>query len=122
MRTRLEGRCARQGEGAARPADHGTTSGIILELNQAKAGKVFRMLVGKAEGGHFIASTEFDSPEPDNEVLIPTKDDCLRVGDFAEVCIIEADEHDLRAEVARFLCVEQLRLVAETPSGCLRIN
>jgi ribosomal protein S12 methylthiotransferase len=36
----------------------------------------------------------------DNEVLIPTKDNYLRVGDFAEVRITEAREHDLRAEVA----------------------
>lgn len=74
--------------------------GISLELNQAKVGKVFRVLVDKAEGGHYIARTEFDSPEVDNEVLIPTKDNYLRVGDFAEVRITEANEHDLRAEVA----------------------
>jgi len=73
--------------------------GISLELNQAKVGKVFRVLVDKAEGGYFIARTEFDSPEVDNEVLIPTKDNFLRVGDFAEVRITEANEHDLRAEV-----------------------
>lgn len=74
--------------------------GISLELNQAKVGKVFRVLVDKAEGGHYIARTEFDSPKVDNEVLIPTKDNYLRVGDFAEVRITEANEHDLRAEVA----------------------
>ena len=74
--------------------------GISLELNQAKVGKVFRVLVDKAEGGHYIARTEFDSPEVDNEVLIPTKDNYLRVGDFAEVRITAANEHDLRGEVA----------------------
>lgn len=73
--------------------------GISLELNQAKVSKVFRVLVDKAEGGHYIARTEFDSPEVDNEVLIPTKGNYLRVGDFAEVRITEANEHDLRGEV-----------------------
>jgi ribosomal protein S12 methylthiotransferase len=73
--------------------------GISLELNQAKVGKVFRVLVDKAESGHYIARTEFDSPEVDNEVLIPTQGNYLRVGDFAEVRITEANEHDLRAEV-----------------------
>ena len=75
--------------------------GISLELNQAKVGKVFRVLVDKAEGGHFVARTEFDSPEVDNEVLIPTKGNYLRVGDFAEVRITEANEHDLRGEVVQ---------------------
>lgn len=47
-----------------------------------------------------ITRTEFDSTEVDNEVLIPTKDNNLRVGDFAEVRITKANEHDSRGEVA----------------------
>jgi hypothetical protein len=35
----------------------------------------------------------------DNEVLIPTEGQYLRVGDFARVRITAANEHDLRAEV-----------------------
>jgi ribosomal protein S12 methylthiotransferase len=69
--------------------------GISFELNQAKVGKVYRVLVDKAEGGQWHARTEHDSPEVDNDVLIPTKDNYLRVGDFAEVWITEAREHDL---------------------------
>ncbi|MBL7950893.1 MAG: 30S ribosomal protein S12 methylthiotransferase RimO [Flavobacteriales bacterium] len=74
---------------------------ISLELNQAKVGKVLKVLVDKAENGHWIARSEFDSPEVDNEVLIPFSDDVhLRVGDFAQARITEANEHDLRAVVA----------------------
>lgn len=73
--------------------------GISLELNQARVGHEYTVLVDKAEGGHFIARTEFDSPEVDNEVLIPTQGNYLRVGDFARVRITAANEHDLRAEV-----------------------
>jgi ribosomal protein S12 methylthiotransferase len=73
--------------------------GISLELNQAKVGRTFKVLVDKAEGGHYIARTEFDSPEVDNEVLVPMDGTFLRIGDFAEVRITEANEHDLRAEV-----------------------
>ncbi len=40
--------------------------GISMELNEAKVGKVFRVLVDKAESGHYIARTEFDSPEVDS--------------------------------------------------------
>ncbi|MBL7938088.1 MAG: 30S ribosomal protein S12 methylthiotransferase RimO [Flavobacteriales bacterium] len=69
--------------------------GISHELNQAKVGKEFRVLVDKAEGGFYHARTEHDSPEVDNDVLIPTKSGHLRVGDFAQVRITEAREHTL---------------------------
>lgn len=68
---------------------------ISLELNQQKIGKVFKVLIDRVEGGQFIGRTEFDSPEVDNEVLINAKDHYLRVGDFAQIKIIEATEFDL---------------------------
>jgi len=74
-------------------------AGISQELNQAKVGKVFRVLVDKAEAGHYIARTEFDSPEVDNEVLVPLDGTYLRIGDFAEVRITAAREHELVGEV-----------------------
>ncbi|MCC6541251.1 MAG: 30S ribosomal protein S12 methylthiotransferase RimO [Flavobacteriales bacterium] len=74
--------------------------GISLELNQAKVGRTYKVLVDKAENGHWIARSEYDSPEVDNEVLIPFNDEMhLRVGDFAEVRITEAREHELMGEV-----------------------
>ena len=73
--------------------------GISFELNQAKVGQEFRVLVDKAEAGHYIARTEHDSPEVDNEVLIPTEGNYLRIGDFAQVRITEAREHELVGEV-----------------------
>jgi len=36
----------------------------------------------------------------DNEVLIPMEGNYLRIGDFAQVRITEANEHDLRAQVS----------------------
>jgi ribosomal protein S12 methylthiotransferase len=71
--------------------------GISFELNQAKVGKVFRVLVDKAESGFYHARTEHDSPEVDNDVLIPTAAGHLRVGDLAEVRITAAREHELEA-------------------------
>ena len=71
--------------------------GISFELNQAKVGKVFKVLVDKAEGGFYYARTEHDSPEVDNDVLISTSAGHLRIGDFAEVCVTEAREHELEA-------------------------
>jgi len=71
--------------------------GISFELNQAKVGKVYRVLVDKAEGGFYHARTEHDSPEVDNDVLIATSAGHLRIGDFGQVRITEAREHELTA-------------------------
>ena len=71
--------------------------GISFELNQAKVGKEYVVLVDKAEGGFYHARTEHDSPEVDNDVLIATSVGHLRIGDFAQVRITEAREHELRA-------------------------
>ncbi len=71
--------------------------GISFELNQEKIGKTFKVLVDKVEGGNYYARTEHDSPEVDNDVLIATSAGHLRIGDFAEVRITEAREHELVA-------------------------
>ena len=71
---------------------------ISLELNQDKVGKELKVLVDRLEGGIYFARTEFDSPEVDNEVLIETVDEHLRIGDFVTVKITGASEFDLTAE------------------------
>jgi ribosomal protein S12 methylthiotransferase len=71
--------------------------GISFDLNRQKVGKEFRVLVDKAEGGFYHARTEHDSPEVDNDVLIATSAGHLRIGDFAQVRITEAREHELAA-------------------------
>ncbi len=68
--------------------------GISEEMNKAKVGQVFKVLVDKKESGHFIGRTEFDSPEVDNEVLIPAEH-YVRIGDFTQVRIDSATEFDL---------------------------
>ncbi|MGC4020878.1 MAG: 30S ribosomal protein S12 methylthiotransferase RimO [Cyclobacteriaceae bacterium] len=72
--------------------------GISLELNQAKVGKTFKVLVDRKEEGAFIGRTEFDSPEVDNEVILNSKE-YLRIGDFVEAKISSATEFDLHGEV-----------------------
>jgi ribosomal protein S12 methylthiotransferase len=68
--------------------------GISSELNQAKLGNTYKVLFDRKEGGFFIGRTEFDSPEVDNEVLVPASQ-YVRQGDFANVRITEAHEFDL---------------------------
>lgn len=69
--------------------------GISYDLNQARIGATYKVLIDRVEGGYFIGRTEFDSPEVDNEVLIPVNDSYARVGDFADVQIDDAQEFDL---------------------------
>lgn len=71
---------------------------ISMELNQAKIGYTYKVLFDRKEGGNFIGRTQFDSPEVDNEVLIPAKQ-FVRIGDFANVKINKAEEFDLYGEL-----------------------
>lgn len=71
---------------------------ISNEINQAKIGKSFKVLIDRKESGSFIGRTEHDSPEVDNEVYIDAKKHYLRVGDFAEIKITDASEFDLYGE------------------------
>jgi ribosomal protein S12 methylthiotransferase len=70
---------------------------ISIGLNEEKVGRELKVLVDKKEGSWFVARTEYDSPEVDNEVLI-SADHYLRIGDFAQVKISRADAFDLYAE------------------------
>lgn len=72
---------------------------ISNELNNEKVGKTFNTLIDRKEGDHFIGRTEFDSPEVDNEVLIPIKNANLKIGEFYNVSIAKADFFDLYGEV-----------------------
>ncbi len=71
---------------------------ISWELNQEKIGQVFKCVIDRKEGQHFIGRTEFDSPDVDNEVLIDATKFYLKTGDFVDLKIIDATEFDLYAE------------------------
>ena len=72
---------------------------VALEKNETLVGKRFKVLFDRKEGEFFIGRTEFDSPEVDNEVLLNAKENFVRLGDFAEVEIIEAADYDLYAKL-----------------------
>ncbi len=73
-------------------------SQISWELNQEKVGKTYRCLIDRKEGNYFVGRTEYDSPDVDNEVLIDAKKHYVKIGDFAEVKIVEATDYDLYGE------------------------
>ena len=72
---------------------------ISFAKNQAKIGKTVKVLFDRKEGGYFVGRTEADSPEVDNEVLVSAADNYVRIGDFATVKIIDAQDYDLFGEV-----------------------
>ena len=69
--------------------------GISLELNQQRMGQVLKVLVDRKEGADYVGRSEFDSPEVDNEVVIKSAGEYLRIGDFVQVKITGASEFDL---------------------------
>lgn len=73
--------------------------GISEEMNDAKVGQTFKVLIDRKEGGYFVGRTEHDSPEVDNEVLINVEKTYLRNGDFVNVKITDSAEFDLFGEV-----------------------
>lgn len=74
-------------------------SDISWALNQEKIGKEYRVVVDRKEGEYYVGRSEFDSPDVDNEVLIPAQAGYLRQGDFYTVRINEAEDFDLYAKV-----------------------
>ncbi len=74
--------------------------GISREINAAKVGRTFQVLIDRKEGSQFIGRTQYDSPEVDNEVYVDAKKHYLRLGDFADLRVTSAAEYDLTAEPA----------------------
>ncbi len=69
---------------------------ISYQLNRNKIGKVLQVIIDRKEGNYFVGRTQYDSPEVDNEVLIPQEED-LTIGRFYDVKITEADSFELYA-------------------------
>jgi len=74
---------------------------ISFEKNLEKVGKVYKVLIDRKEGNYFIGRTEFDSPEVDNEVMIDAENNFVRIGDFANIEIINSEAFDLYGKVVR---------------------
>lgn len=67
---------------------------ISAEINSAKIGKTFKVIVDREEDDFFVGRTEFDSPEVDPEILIEKKDD-LKIGQFYQVKVEDAQPFEL---------------------------
>lgn len=77
-------------------------SRISYSSNQKLLGKIRKVLIDRKEGEYFVGRTEFDSPEVDNEVLLNAGEQFVRIGDFIEVKITDAEIYDLHAKVVKY--------------------
>jgi len=67
---------------------------ISAELNASLVGKVFKVIIDRREEEYFAGRTEYDSPEVDQEILIPSEY-YLAPGRFYNIMITQATEFDL---------------------------
>ncbi len=71
---------------------------ISAQLNNDKIGKEFKVIIDRVEDDFFVGRTEYDSPEVDQEVLVVTNGEALKIGNFYNVKITGAEDYDLIAK------------------------
>ena len=73
---------------------------IASELNEKLIGRKVKVLVDRIEDNQMIGRTEWDSPEVDNEVIIPFEpfETPAEPGQFIDVEITEAYDYELKAK------------------------
>ena len=72
---------------------------ISLEKNQARVGQREQVIVDSRQGDWYVARGRYDSPEVDQEILIPASERQLRRGKIYTFEITGAEEYDLYASV-----------------------
>ena len=66
--------------------------------NERLVGTTQRVIIDRRDDDFWVGRTQYDSPEVDQEVLIPAVE-TLRPGEFATVRIVSADDYDLQGEL-----------------------
>ncbi len=72
---------------------------ISFENNLARVGRTMRVIVDSRQGDYYVARSQYDSPEVDQEILIPASLRQLRRGRFYDARITDAEDYDLYGEV-----------------------
>lgn len=72
---------------------------IALENNRRRVGRTERVIVDARQGDFYVGRTQYDSPEVDQEILIPAAGRRLLRGRFYDVRIDAAEEYDLYGSV-----------------------
>ncbi|MCX6223176.1 MAG: 30S ribosomal protein S12 methylthiotransferase RimO [Bacteroidia bacterium] len=72
---------------------------ISAELNLSRVGQVFQVIIDRIDGEFLVARSRYDSPEVDQEILIPVSSGKAEPGEFHQVIITKADDYDLYADL-----------------------
>lgn len=72
---------------------------ISLDNNRRRVGRTERVLIDSRQGDWYVGRTQYDSPEVDQEILIPAAGKRLLRGHFYEVTVTSAADYDLYGEV-----------------------
>ncbi|WP_295993082.1 30S ribosomal protein S12 methylthiotransferase RimO [uncultured Alistipes sp.] len=72
---------------------------LSLENNMRRVGRVERVVIDSRQGDYYVGRTQYDSPEVDQEILIPAAERRLVRGRFYDVGIERAADYDLYGRV-----------------------
>jgi ribosomal protein S12 methylthiotransferase len=76
-----------------------TQQAISSELNQTRIGQQLQVIIDRIDGEFYAARSRSDSPEVDQEILIPISTGKAQPGEFHQVVITKADDYDLFADL-----------------------
>ncbi len=73
---------------------------ISLDNNRRRVGRTERVIIDSRQGDWYVGRTQYDSPEVDQEILIPASERRLLRGRFYDVTVTSAADYDLYGEIA----------------------
>ena len=73
---------------------------LSLENNRRRMGRTERVVIDSRQGDFYVGRTQYDSPEVDQEILIPVGGKRLLRGHFYDVTVTSAADYDLYGEVS----------------------
>ena len=73
---------------------------ISLENNRRRVGHTERVIIDSRQGDWYVGRTQYDSPEVDQEILIPASERRLLRGHFYDVTVTSAADYDLYGRAA----------------------
>lgn len=71
---------------------------ISLDNNRRRVGRTERVIIDSRQGDWYVGRTQYDSPEVDQEILIPASERRLLRGHFYDVTVTSAADYDLYGE------------------------
>ena len=72
---------------------------ISLENNRRRVGNIEKVIIDSRQGDYYVGRTQYDSPDVEEEILIPAANRRLMKGHFYMARITSAADYDLYAEV-----------------------